>query len=211
MSLRFDELPPQWKMVNNILNVYDSASDADVEEGMNWYNNAYEACDFMAQSFEFAPGQIAGVMAVVSPGMTWDENESAPARICDLYRNGVHWTNWTGFSTYPLNLMKSKRILDGDYSAIKGPKVVSFYGCIMGATDVVTVDRWSLRVAMNQFLSTDKIVPSGKKCYNAVSDAYKAAAELANINPCDMQAVTWTVYRNRYNGKGVRINREVMA
>jgi hypothetical protein len=81
----------------------------------------------------------------------------------------------------------------------------------MGATDVVTVDRWSLRVAMNQFLSTDKIVPSGKKCYNAVSDAYKAAAELANINPCDMQAVTWTVYRNRYNGKGVRINREVMA
>lgn len=206
--MRYSDLPTKAKMVHNILSVYFDASEEDVREGMAWYNKAYELCETLAGDYNYSPGKVAGVMAIISPGMTWEENISAPERILNLHNNGIRWEAWAGFSTYPANLQKAQRVLDGDYSAVSGRKVTSFYGNICGAFDAVTVDRWALRIAVgNLHLSGSQIVPGGQKCYNAIADAYRAAADLAGINPCDMQAVTWVAYRRMHNGR-VRDNVE---
>lgn len=200
-------------MAYNILDTYFMATEDDVREGMSWYTNAWSECEYISYLYPaYTPLQVAGVMAVVSPGMVWEENESAPARICELHANGVPPSFWTGFSTYPNNLVKASRILDGDLGAVTGRKVVNFFGNIGGVTDCVTVDRWAIRVALsNPYLSGDMIVPSSQKSYNMLADAYVAAAGLEAINPCDMQAVTWLTLRRMYYGKVDPRKREALT
>ncbi len=202
MALTLKELPQHGMMVRNILNTYYDATQKDVAEGETWYERAYEMCREYGERYGFRPTQVAGVMAVVSPGMVWDENESAPLRVLNLYSRGIRYEAWAGFSTYPANLKKAQEILDGDFNAISGRKVVPFFGNICGVTDIVTVDRWAIRVALaDPKLGKDKIVPSTQKVYDAIADAYKDAARLGEREPCDMQAITWCAYRNRYYGR----------
>ncbi len=212
MAIKMSQLPEFGKMVSNVLKTYYEATEDERSEGMSWYNRAYEICDEVATAYGVKTSQVVGVMAVVSPAMTWDQNEFAPAKICDLYSRGIRWEAWAGFATWGPNRKKAQRILDGDYDAISGNKVTAFYGAIMGATDSVALDRWAIRVLLdNPTLGNDMIVPSGKKCYDYMAEVYKKAAEVVGINPSDIQAVTWTVYRNRYNGKSKlssRVNSE---
>ncbi len=48
-----------------------------------------------------------------------------------------------------------------------------------GGTDAVTIDVWAARVGV----------------YDAIADAYRAAAQRAGVTPSVMQATTWTVAR----------------
>lgn len=208
MSLCFKDLPAKHVMVMRVLQAYENASSEDKFHGMVWYDDALLACEDLTADIPYGVEQIAGVMATVSPGMVWDENETAPKRIIDLHWNGIPTGEWTGFSTYPHNLEKAERILDEDLSAIKGDKVTNFYRAIMGDTQAVTVDRWMVRIVMDDPRygtagggTKDKATMSSSKTYYAIAEAITESARLIGINPRELQAITWTYYRRMHLGK----------
>ena len=204
MSVNLKNLPKHTKIVENILAVYNEATPEDVLEGMEWYPQARVTCENLASMVDYDVQQIAGVMAILSPGMVWDANKTAPGRVLDLHTNGVPWKEWTGFATYPHNLEKAERVLNGDMSGIKGNKVESFYMNILGYDRFVTVDRWACRIAFgNPKIPGKQSVPSSKKVYNKIAEAYKDAARVADIPNSTIQAITWVSYRRRYNGRVV--------
>lgn len=202
MALTKAHLPEHKDMVKNVLYAWATATPDDFEEGMCWYGKAYYQCETIAQACGFQTEQIVALMAILSPGMVWDENESAPERVVDLYLRGIPATDWTGFSTYPHNLLKCERILQGDFTALGGRKVRSFYNNILGHNDCVTIDRWAIRVALDDHkIGKDLIVPSGEAVYQMLSNAYFEAAHLLGQDVTDVQAVTWCRFRNKYSGK----------
>lgn len=199
-------------MVENILRVYNDASPEDVLDGMEWYPKALNTCRRLAELTSYDEQQIAGVMAIMSPGMVWDENETAPGRVLDLHMNGVPATEWSGFSTYPHNLFKAESVLNGDLTAVKGSKVTNFYLNILGYDRYVTVDRWACRIALaNPKLPGKYSVPSGEKAYNKIADAYKAAAGIADLPNSMVQAITWVSYRRQHYGRASKIVERVLT
>lgn len=195
-------------MVMRVLKAWDEASYEDRMEGFTWYDQAYLNCVRLSDLVPYSVEQIAGIMAIVSPGMVWDENEAAPNRIIDLHWNGVPSKEWTGFSTYPHNLEKAERVMDEDMTAIKGEKVTNFYANIMGDTQAVTIDRWMVRIVMDDpFFGTKrggthkKATMSGKRTYEAIAQAVKDAASLVGVNPRELQATVWTYYRRMHLGR----------
>lgn len=204
MAFTMKEMPDTWDMVRNILKSYYEASPLQVQEGMLWYDEAYVGCWDISESGSgwYDVWQVAGVLATVSPGLNWSDNESMPMRILDLHMRGVPASEWVGFRALKANLLKCERILEGDYTAIKGRKVQNFYSNIMQDTQSVTVDRWAMRIALdNPYLCKQKIIPSGKKVYDAFAEAYQIAAHIAGIQPRQMQAITWVYYRELHSGK----------
>ncbi len=202
MAIKMHDLPSQSEMSKNIIYTFLNASHEDMQEGMNWYPNALHKCAEIADDTMLPLDTVVALVSVISPSIMWGGNISAPEQIIDLWDRGIPATEWTGFNIYPANLLKAERILNGEISALKGNKVVAFYRNIMGSWVDVTIDRWSIRVALDEpKLGKDKIVPSGKKVYEAIADAYRESARLLGVAAPEVQAVTWTVFRNKYNGR----------
>lgn len=202
MSIKMVDLPSQEEMVKNVVYTFLNASPEDMQEGMVWYEEAYRECSRIAQKYGISTTTVVALVAVISPSIMWGGNISAPEKIIDLWQNGVPASEWVGFNIYPANLLKAERILSGDLTVMRGNKVKSFYANILGDPEPITIDRWSIRVALNDpKLGKDMIVPSGKKVYNYLGDVYRESGRLLRTEGMDVQAVTWTVFRNKYNGK----------
>lgn len=210
MALKLVDLPDAREMQKNILYVWSTASPEDMAEGMAWYKTAFNYCENLGIEYQIPTERVVALVSVISPGLIWGGNMTIPEQLIDLHQRNVPVDEWSGFQCWPTNLKKAKAILDGDLSVMRGRKVEAFYANIMGDTEPVTIDRWSIRVAFDDpKVGGQDIAPSGKASYNALADAYRAVAAIVGVDACDVQAVTWTVYRYMYNGRA-RKERERM-
>jgi hypothetical protein len=170
----------------NILDVFDRATDAEVMHGMTWYVEAN------AIALELGHGDVrkgAALIAVTSPMQKWDRN-------IKVARHAVEY----GYP-YPgmKNIMgKVIRILEGENpdTVVSGEKVTSFYNNIIDPLgDHVTVDRHAIDIALG-VRHTDESRPSMSKTrYKAIADAYTAVAKGLEIAPLQLQAITWVTWR----------------
>jgi hypothetical protein len=104
-----------------------------------------------------------------------------------------------GYAGYSENVRKACRILDGDVSALKGPKVTAFANAILGDMSSVTVDVWATRAARSNLdnllhLYTDREVPGARE-RRAIAAAYENAAAARGVEPAAMQAAVWVQVR----------------
>jgi hypothetical protein len=202
VNLTKAELPSHDEMVSNILNVYHSADKDNVERGTDWYAETRDFCTLWSMGFE--PEHAMAAYAVISPSLDKEQNDKMFVRAISAYRLGMDVTEMPIGVYGKNNRKKFMRCLDGDLSAVGGPKVTSFFNNITGKPEHVTVDRWAVRVAVaNPKQPEKKCVPSSKGCYNAIRDAYIDAAQQAGITPHRMQAITWEVLRGQYYRRSV--------
>lgn len=177
----------------NILAVYARATDAEREHGTDWYREAYHI------AADIANGDVwkgAGVIAALSPRVRWDIN----------IRNARNAFS-TGIVTGHTKAMCAiaQRILDGEDAmvALKGDKTRAFCAAIAtaGKSDIATIDRHALEIALSKVYS-DKDRPNiGKRLYREMAAAYSEAAGIAGISVNEMQAITWIVWRRE---KGIQ-------
>jgi len=52
----------------------ESVTEKDFEDGLTWYPEARKMVDEMAETLGIQPWQAAGIMAVLSPSRSWDQN-----------------------------------------------------------------------------------------------------------------------------------------
>lgn len=181
----------------NVLRVLDMATEAEWTEGLQWYSEA-QALAVELAGMPNGRGDIeraAAVIAILSPMKEWSQNKRLAIR---AYEDG-------GLSggTFRHAVVKVNRLLvdwvEDISGEVTGPKVRSFWQGIVtgGDTDVVTIDRHAYDVAIGKRLTDDERV-IGIGMYRSCERAYIRAARARGMSAAQVQAITWTVWRNRY-------------
>jgi hypothetical protein len=176
--------------VANVLKVYRSATDAQLAEGIRWYDDAHSLAVALDRD---NVKRSAGVIAALSPMMPWGRNVALATRAyADGFASGCLKTSCA----------KADAILAGaDPIDVvgKGDKVRNFYLNILNPSDPcggVTVDRHAFDIAVGRVTDdATRGVISRKGVYDAFADVYREAARIAGIGSAQMQAVTWVVWR----------------
>lgn len=173
--------------VENILDCYRRATDAERAEGLAWYSNAHDL------ALSLSPDDVwrgAGVIASFSPLKKWELNVR-------LAKNAFA----TGIATGHTSLFNScaQRILDGEHTldVLRGDKTRAFASAIAtnGKSEIATIDRHAHDIAMGRVFSEKERV-IGKRLFREMSEAYGKAAEIAGISVAQMQAATWVRWKN---------------
>lgn len=189
-SKQFDE------HVQNIVGRYRSASPDFLKGGSEWYERAHDVANKVGK------GNVqrgAGIIAALSPQMSWDRNVSMAHELVN-----------TGQASHTEdNLNKALKIHEGAHplDVLGGHKVTSFYKNIVDPSDPtpVTIDRHAHDIAVGRPFkgsgggSKEKGPDLGLGAmgrYKHFENAYHTAAGHLDVPiPNRVQAVTWVAHR----------------
>lgn len=190
----------------HVLSVYKSATEEERSEGADWYQAAHTFARGMSDRYGLSLAQSAGIIAALSPRLSWDLNMRAADT---LARTGDCATLFS-------SKLKAKRILWGRESVesvlqcprcqrkagkhvCSGQKVRAFFACILaaGECDSVCIDRHAFDIAAGHVTDdvTRKLLDR-RGGYDTVANAYREAARIAGVSASTVQAVTWVAWRN---------------
>lgn len=182
----------------NIVKYYGKAEKVDIQAG-NFYSLAGSICQDLSTKYNVNKVNIAGIMAVLSPGTFWEQN----VKDTEAFLKGKR----SGFATYGQFVEKAKNILQAKSEeeiyeiafGKQGHKTASFFLNIIGNYTVVTIDRHAYRVALGDTGAGGVRMTTGQ--YKKIEAAYILAARKLSINPVVLQAVTWHQFK-RLNERG---------
>lgn len=192
------------EMVDNILTAFLRSQPENVGQGLHWYQDAHDMTKMWSKRYGVSHEVAAGVMAAMSPNMSWEEN----IRLAETFlaNKGEMKGGMLGVS-----LDRARRIYNGEPPTAAlapkgagdsgGHKVFNFYTNIIDPqrTDAVTVDRHAFDVAMGYVAGVDKPPLDRASDYAAVAQAYRTAAKMMSVNadvlPQQVQALTWEDWR----------------
>ena len=181
----------------NIRTVFESASLVELAEGMAWYGNAHNILAAVARKYKVSTRTACGICAAISPGASWDRNL---LEVQEFLRNPKAAVGVYGRR----NRDKAKRILEGEepLDVLGGQKVRSFYLNLLSPTEdlAVTVDRHSKCLSFGITSERDSNALVTRAEYQIVEQVTRELADELRILPLQLQAVTWTVWRNKWGG-----------
>jgi len=194
------------KLVNNITHCYLDADPVQIKGGMAWYAAAYDAAYDIGNKYGIGVYLVVAVISALSPNNKWQRNVSNADALIGAFLKG-DGIDSVKVSTYHAMKKKAWGILaerpnyNGAKAMLKGQKIMSFFCDIMGEFNV-TIDGHARNIAYNERIGlTDDRTNIGVREYKALQEAYKEAANDAGIMPYQLQAITWRVWRDRYNIK----------
>ena len=190
MSRNSRPAPTRRTMVRRIEAIYAQATPQEVDEGMYWYAKAHA----IARSLDPDPAIGAGIIAALSPQLSWGNNVKAAKALVA----GIRPTR-----PLPASIAKAERIHGGEAPAavLGGKKVTAFYANILDPQDAltVTIDRHAVALATGWSPMEGTLLLGRKGGYEAVADAYRHAARRLGILPSQVQAITWCAWRRINN------------
>lgn len=186
-------LRKQKRFERNILEMFLSATAADIIDGKAWYPHA------TAKLAELAPQwgieKRAAVCAIISPRITWRENIIGFRKLVNAARN--HSSVTPVMAGLNRNIQKAYDVA-GDHrgiEAVSGPKVSCFYANLSGNLERVTLDVWAGRAAGLTIEETNSGI-RGKR-YEYLEQAYINVAHELGFQPAELQAICWIVVRGK--------------
>jgi hypothetical protein len=176
-------------LVAHVLQEWKKVTREDLQQGIQWYEQANELAHSMAVGTSYTPDQIGAVISAMSPRMPWGRNKVAARVIVDRHSNGDR--NVKGIGLWD-NVKLSYAILD-DASSIETLKNKRhhFYLNIMGRKDVATIDSWMCKILFGR----DTTIEAAGDNHDLCSMVIESAAEVAGLNPRDFQAALWVMVR----------------
>lgn len=189
------------QMVQNILAVFEQATDEELVHGRTWYATAKESCQLIADCNGLPLDVAVGVVAALSPTNKWEKNLIDTMALCIAFVDGGYHED-VKCSTY--NTMKEKAwgILEGveDIAAhLNGPKITDFFHCIMGDESACVIDGHAWCIANDDRRAMQEVPSIGKKAREQMQEAYAIAGKRAGMAAYQMQAVTWVAWRRLHN------------
>jgi hypothetical protein len=184
-------------MVQNVIAVFESATEDQLTAGRNWYPTAHQLADMMTEG-DVRTG--AGLLAALSPQTSWWLNVELAT---DAYETG-NPTRHVGDA-----LSKAAKILAGvDPTEVlpMDKKTGHFFRCIVDPTDAdaVCIDRHAHDIAVGEEYGARDRGLSAKGRYALIAHVYREAAQRLGELPLTVQAVTWVVWRERLAGTSTR-------
>jgi len=189
----------------NILKVYDQATPEEIQAGIRWYDDARKACQRIADTYGLSLDTVTGVVAALSPNNKWARNIKDAETLIQVYLAGKPVEDAV-VCTYKAMRKKAWDILTEELSdrprllaILNGQKIKTFAQCILGE-DTCVIDGHAYNIAHNKRVGlTDGSINIGVKMYRELQYRYGRAAKLRNLQPYEMQAITWTTWRRIHN------------
>ena len=185
-----------WDLERRIRRVYLRSSPADKEAGARWYKDAQLRCASLAQDYGFRAWQVAGVIAAISPGNSWELNMRQAEALLAWKSAGMPGP-MPSVSTYSeRNRAKARAIMNGEAPEWKrGPKVSAFYHLILtgGEADAVCVDGHAVNIAHGKRRPVSNRVKATEVA--RVREAYRRLAAKLGISASTLQATVWVAWR----------------
>lgn len=186
-------------LVANILATFERATPDELSAGTLWY---WDAHGIAADLTPGDPHRGAGILAALSPQVSWPENVRAAHAVL----------RGEDPPCLPLSVDRARAILQGasPEATLGGRKVRSFYRNIHRPDigGAVTVDRHAVAIATGVRDITDRRLER-PGVYVAIAGAYRTAARRTALLPHELQAVTWLTHRRELdesNARGIRSN-----
>lgn len=179
--------------------LFHQATTGQRINGMNWYYKAYVHAKDIAARNHMSTKNVIGIISALSPNNKWERNlidaESfiqrplLDTKVCTFGNNRIKAQNIYG----SLGTTQIR-------SHLGGRKTKSFFDNILSAGRVekpyheftnepVTVDLWMYRAAELQ---------DATKNYGVIELAVQNIARRNKMRPSQVQAIIWTVLRQRY-------------
>lgn len=175
------------KTVARILEVWDSASATNREDGAQWYPLHTQLVIRLSRDWYVSEEHAAAVLSHLSPRVQWDKAiAAAPVILSGQRPSGILGDRIEA-------CQQALRAVD-PLTTFGGPKTRNFYLNLIGDLDAVTVDVWAWRIALGEH---DVKVESRAGVYDAVAHCYRLAAAKRGVRPSTMQAATWCALRGR--------------
>lgn len=174
----------------SLLHVYERATFKDEVAGSEWYDMAKSECRKISRETGFSHKRVVWAMAALSNNKSWESNVDICRNVCFALR---HHMEPKGHFKHLID--KAKRILvDGDFSALSGPKVIPFAQAIwQPSSDACVIDRWMWRAAHDEVASIPLYLSPARLRRTAI--ALRRVSNHVKL-PCTIvQATIWTVIR----------------
>lgn len=202
MTTQKTPAPEATELVANILACYQAASPDQRADGMTWYDEAHALATELAATTDHDVLRAAGVIAAISPRMSWDLNER-------LARKAYADKGVTG-GMLGVSVRKANAIYHGAdvLTTLKAPKTQAFALCIAepGHESAVVVDRHAMSIAYGRQVEDDEVAAlSLKGRYDLFADAYRTVAAMVGLTPAQVQAITWVYWRET----NLRVSRSI--
>ena len=186
---------------NNLKRWFASASQKEIVEGLNWYNDATREADSIAREFGISRYKAAAVISALSPNNRWKRNVRDSWALVACWYAGKDQSN-VRCSTYNANKAKAFRILDGELIAESAPKTHSFASTIAGIGKAVTVDKWHVRACLTRRGKSEHVVESVNVAnYWRLERITAELAQEAGVEPYQYQAIVWVSIKNDWSFK----------
>jgi len=180
--------------MNNFAKVYTMAIEKDINQGRSWYPKVWAWCKERGAQYGINPFVVAGVVAIVSPRLTWKRNLKQADVILGAFRGQnelrSHGAFWNA-------IHKADELLyTEDFSLISGNKVRAFYASIIGSSDsVAAIDAWMVKIHYGDLDGTFN-TPSDNQYYQIEQALFDAMIEVGFVGTLpEFQAIVWTTSR----------------
>jgi len=193
------------RYVHNILQVFVQATTDEIEQGKQWYTDALESAQAIADRHELPLHIVVGVVAALSPTNKWERNLIDADNMCEVFVSGGYVEDcapctykkmrdkaWTILVEMPEHAIDVDPIL-------KGPKITDFFWCILGDVDVCVIDGHAWCIANDDRRTMQEVPFIGKKLRQELQDAYSVAAHTEGLTAYQMQATTWVTWKRIHN------------
>ena len=193
----------------HIVGTFMQATSAEIINGQRWYEQAFDIASRISTQYGINAECVAAVIAALSPNNKWERNIKDAENVVAAYMLGdVADAMNVKVCTYKKNLAKAVDILNSCHNRyeelLKGPKVIEFYHCIIGETDVC-IDGHAYSVWFGERLTMKEVPNIGKKLRETIKNDYIKASQFINENgdekytPAMIQAITWVTHKRIYN------------
>lgn len=177
---------------NNILSVYNFATEEEKNYWGIWYVYASQDVQRLASYYGVPFEQAAAVVAVLSPGNKWKDNLMAAAKI---------FSGATTVNAYPENIRKANQIKNstsGYFQYVTGPKVSVFLQSLLAPEQInkeIVLDSHAINIWFGKKVNL-KLTPTiSEALRQIIIEDYKRVAAELGIKPMALQAVTWYVWK----------------
>ena len=190
--------------VQNIIAVYNLASQSDINAGKDWYDRALTFADNLGELYNINYATIVGVIASLSPRNRWERNKQDAESLVKVYANGGTYDDLLQIkcSTFTRNKKKAIATLLGNVTdrdellaILKGPKMSEFFNCIMGNSDDVCIDGHAYSIWSGDRITLANVPSISKKLRQSIKADYQSAAAILGVKPHVVQAITWVCWK----------------
>lgn len=166
----------------SLLKWWDWSREEQKERGRRWYTDASRECRELASKYNRDYALVVCAAAALSPNKSWKHSVKALEKMLSG-GSGVHFGRQE---------KAARACLDGDMSALSGPKVTQFARAIVGHTDACVID-----VHMRRAMGSDKKhSPDPGRPYNDLAQALTLAAHLVSVPVTTFQATVWITVKD---------------
>lgn len=188
----------------SIAAVFNLASQADKNQGLNWYARALTFAVQLSDIYDIETSTIVGVIAALSPRNRWERNMQDAESMVKVYAAGGDYNDLMKLKvcTFSVGKQKAAAILtdkvsdrDALLAILKGPKLCEFFNCILGDMDDVCIDGHAYSIWFGDRITLANVPSIGKKLRQTIKADYQQAAKDLGLKSHELQAITWVCWK----------------